>query len=72
MTNYPNSDLSKAAKINLDLRAGEELSLAATKTYTSQLTNLAILSSEIDQNEGFIEELNQLPKFVEEVFHNET
>jgi len=55
ITNFPESDLGKAADIVLDLKAGEELSLAATKTYTAQLTTLAILSAALDDTDHWID-----------------
>jgi len=68
ITNQIPSDLSRAADISIDLQAGEEISLAATKTYTAQLTLLAILSNQLDPVEGYLEELAGLPDKVDEVF----
>jgi glucosamine--fructose-6-phosphate aminotransferase (isomerizing) len=44
MTNDPASPLAVAAQHSLDLRAGEELSVAATKTYTAELLVIAMLA----------------------------
>jgi glucosamine--fructose-6-phosphate aminotransferase (isomerizing) len=44
MTNDPTSPLAAAAQHSLDLRAGEELSVAATKTYTAELVTIAMLA----------------------------
>jgi glutamine---fructose-6-phosphate transaminase (isomerizing) len=44
MTNDPASPLAAAAQHALDLRAGEELSVAATKTYTAELLVIAMLA----------------------------
>ena len=71
ITNIPDSDLAKAAEVVLDLAAGDEVSLAATKTYTAQLTTLAILSAELDPTQQFTQDLAMLPLKVEEVFQNE-
>ncbi len=71
ITNQTPSDLSRAADISIDLQAGEEISLAATKTYTAQLTLLAILSNQLDPMENFWEELVGLPDKVEDVFQVE-
>lgn len=68
ITNVTESDLAQVADVVLDLTAGEELSLAATKTYTSQLTNLAILSAELDPSEQRRHDLAKLPQQVEEAF----
>ena len=68
ITNHTQSDLSQAADITLDLTAGVETSLAATKTYTSQLAILAMLSAELSSSEQFLQDLGQLPGQVEEIF----
>jgi len=44
ITNDPDSPLGAAARHVLDLRAGPELAVAATKTYTAQLAAVALLS----------------------------
>lgn len=72
ITNFPASDLGQAAEIVLDLKAGEEKSLAATKTYTAQLTCLALLSLELNFSEGFKHDLINLPAQVEQVFNQES
>jgi glucosamine--fructose-6-phosphate aminotransferase (isomerizing) len=45
ITNQAGSDLAQAAEHVLDLHAGVELSVAATKTYTSELAAIAALSA---------------------------
>lgn len=71
ITNYPDSDLGKAADIVMDLQAGEEVSLAATKTYTAQLTTIAILSNELSTSSQFLEDLQALPEKISVIFENE-
>ena len=71
ITNYPSSDLGKTADIVLDLQAGEEFSLAATKTYTAQLTTIAILSNELNPSSQNDEELQALPDKIGKIFENE-
>jgi len=71
ITNYPDSDLGRAAAIVLDLQAGEEISLAATKTYTAQLTTLAILSSLLTQDNQDARDLEELPAQIRKVFDHE-
>jgi glucosamine--fructose-6-phosphate aminotransferase (isomerizing) len=44
ITNHPDSPMSASAELNLDIGAGAELAVAATKTYTAQLLALAALS----------------------------
>jgi glucosamine--fructose-6-phosphate aminotransferase (isomerizing) len=44
ITNFPDSPMSASAELTLDIGAGPELAVAATKTYTAQLLALAALS----------------------------
>jgi len=71
ITNYPDSDLGKAADIVLDLQAGKEVSLAATKTYTAQLATIAILSNELSTSSQFLKDLQDLPEKISEIFEKE-
>ena len=71
ITNYPDSDLGKAADIVLDLKAGEETSLAATKTYTAELTLLAMLSAELGESSQHQKDLFDLTNMIEKVFEAE-
>jgi glucosamine--fructose-6-phosphate aminotransferase (isomerizing) len=71
ITNHPESDLAKEADIVLDLQAGEELSLAATKTYTAQLTSIAFLSNELSRSSQFKNDLHALPDTISEIFKKE-
>ena len=48
ITNVPGSPLAAAAAHVLDLGAGEERSIAATKTYTAELLAVAMLSAALD------------------------
>ena len=45
ITNEPDSALATAAELVLPLAAGEERSIAATKTYTTQIAALALLAA---------------------------
>jgi glucosamine--fructose-6-phosphate aminotransferase (isomerizing) len=45
ITNTPGSDIAEAAEHHIALRAGPERAIAATKTYTSTLLVLAMLSA---------------------------
>src|SRR5947209_7102621 len=45
LTNDPSSPMAHAAEFNLDVAAGPELAVAATKTYTGQLLALAMLAA---------------------------
>ena len=58
------SPLTAVADHTIVLRAGKERSIAATKTYTAQLTALAMLSTALAQNEAWQRELARAPSFV--------
>jgi glucosamine--fructose-6-phosphate aminotransferase (isomerizing) len=71
ITNFPESDLGKQAEWVLPLNAGEEKSLAATKTYTAELVSLALLSAQLDSFENAEMELKQLPNILSQIFELE-
>ncbi len=50
ITNDPSSVLAQAAEFPLSIGTGEELSVAATKTYTGSLALLALLSTALDES----------------------
>jgi glucosamine--fructose-6-phosphate aminotransferase (isomerizing) len=50
ITNEPDSALAQAAEYPLFIGAGEEIGVAATKTYTGSLALLALLSTALDEN----------------------
>ncbi len=49
-TNFPDSDLGRQVEHVVALHAGEEKSIAATKTYTASLAALAALSAELSED----------------------
>ena len=61
MTNFDESPLAQTAAHHLPLRAGEEFSVAATKTYTAQLTVIAMLACALSEGQAMREELSALP-----------
>ncbi len=65
VTNVAGSPLSAVADHTLLLRAGEERSIAATKTYTAQLLTLAMLSAALDDDDRRRAELRDVPAEVE-------
>jgi glucosamine--fructose-6-phosphate aminotransferase (isomerizing) len=65
ITNDPDSPLASAAELQIDIQAGPELAVAATKTYTSQLMALAALSVALKGTEQDIESLLRVPGTVE-------
>jgi len=64
LTNIPASDLGRAAEYVLDLHAGEEKSVAATKTYTAQLAAIALLSACLSGGAARLGMLHQAPQHV--------
>ncbi|MDX1991366.1 MAG: SIS domain-containing protein [bacterium] len=64
ITNNPESRIAQAAEYHLDLMAGEEISIAATKTYTAQLTAVAMLVAALMDKPVLQEALATLPEAV--------
>ncbi len=62
ITNFDDSPLAAAAAHHLPLRAERELSVAATKTYTAQLTVIAMLASALAGDAAMRDELVALPQ----------
>lgn len=61
ITNCPDSDLAGEAKYIVDLHAGPERSIAATKTYTSELAAIALLSASLADDAEMMSALQQVP-----------
>lgn len=64
ITNDPQSPLASAAELVFPLLAGSERAVAATKTYTTQILALAMLSASLRREEGLWEELRRVPELV--------
>ncbi len=69
LTNEPDSPLADVADVVIDLDAGEERAVAATKTYTAQLTVVALISEAMSGATGT---LDLLPSLVEHALHQES
>ena len=61
ITNTPDSPLARAAEYVLPIHAGDERAVAATKTYTTSLAALALLSTALARDEPRRAELERLP-----------
>jgi glucosamine--fructose-6-phosphate aminotransferase (isomerizing) len=61
ITNAPDSLLAKEGDFVIDLLAGEELAVAATKTYTAELAAIALLSALLDDDDDSMAALEQIP-----------
>ena len=67
ITNDPASPLARASDLVLDIQAGPEKAVAATKTYTNELMAVAMLSSALSGNKTVWKELARVPAWVEKV-----
>jgi len=71
LTNDTASPLAHHSQLVLDICAGEERAVAATKSYTSTLVAIALLSALHRDDEDLIRELHELPSVIEECFRQE-
>lgn len=62
ITNTPGSDLAKMGDVVVTLRAGEERAVAATKTYTTSLAVIAMLSVALSGDAGQVASLKRIPE----------
>lgn len=67
ITNATDSPLAKAAELVLDIQAGEEKSIAATKTYTTELMAIAMLSTAFSTERSCWRDLAKVPSWTEKV-----
>lgn len=65
ITNDPESPLAKTSDHIIPLHVGKERAVAATKTYTSSLTTLAMLSVGFDPDPERQKAIQELPKVIE-------
>ncbi len=63
-TNVAQSPLAAAAELTLELQAGPERAVAATKTYTAELLCVAALSAALSGEPAALDELRQVPAAV--------
>lgn len=71
VTNAPNSPLAAEADFTLDIQAGPELAVAATKTYTAELMVIAMLSAAMNKDEKSWSELQKVPAWVTETLKHD-
>lgn len=64
ITNFPASDLGQAADFVVNLQAGEEFAVAATKTYTAELAAIALLSTALRGDAEMAAALDAVPGHV--------
>jgi glutamine---fructose-6-phosphate transaminase (isomerizing) len=66
ISNTPDSPLARASDFVIDIHAGVEQAVAATKTYTAQLMAMAMLSSALSGDRGQADELEQVPAWAQQ------
>ena len=71
ITNEPGSELAAAADHLIDLRAGPERAVAATKTYLAEIAVLAMLSAALEGDDVSAAELEALPAALREALAQE-
>lgn len=69
LTNAPDSPLARAAEYCIALHAGSEKAVAATKTYTTSLMGLAMLSAAVAQDESRFETLARVPGWMQHILN---
>lgn len=67
ITNEPKSPLAMTADFMLDIRAGKEKAVAATKTYTTELMSIAMLSAALNDSQPQWSELAEVPRWMKSV-----
>ncbi len=72
ITNVPDSELAQQADHIISLSAGDERSVAATKTYTAELTAIAMLANALNGDPSRQKELQQIPRAVARTLEMET
>jgi glucosamine--fructose-6-phosphate aminotransferase (isomerizing) len=68
ITNFPNSPLAKISSFHLFCDAGLEKSVAATKTFTSQLYLLGNLAARLANNDDLLKEFSTVPENLLKIF----
>jgi glucosamine--fructose-6-phosphate aminotransferase (isomerizing) len=71
ITNTPRSPLARAAQYTIDLLAGPERAIAATKTYTAELTAVAMLSAALAERDDDLVALDGIPGALESALETE-
>jgi glutamine---fructose-6-phosphate transaminase (isomerizing) len=66
ITNEPDSPLSQVADLVLDIQAGEEKAVAATKTYTTELMAIAMISAALNNSEEHWKELASVSEWADQ------
>lgn len=70
ITNDEKSPMANVAKYHLFCNAEEEVSVAATKTFSAQLALVALLAGYISKNEELLLNMREIPKFLKETLES--
>ncbi len=70
ITNAPDAPLAQTADHTILLHAGAEKAVAATKTYSTSLMALAMLSAALAQDQSRFETLARVPDWIDQVIQN--
>ncbi len=62
--NYPDSPMAQEAQWHLDCLAGEEKSVAATKTFTAQMMIMAMITANLTNDDTLKRQLDTVPALV--------
>ncbi|MHB9129507.1 MAG: SIS domain-containing protein [Armatimonadota bacterium] len=71
LTNVADSPLAGVAQYTIPLESGPEKAVAATKTYTSTLATLLLLSAAIGRNDALRADLERLPALIDQALWTE-
>jgi glucosamine--fructose-6-phosphate aminotransferase (isomerizing) len=66
ITNDSESPLAQAAQLVIDIGAGPEVAVAATKTYTAQLMTIAMLAVALYTDSAMMADLRRVPMLIEQ------
>ncbi len=72
ITNEPDSPLAAEADFTLDIQAGPELAVAATKTYTAELMTIAMLSAALREDRASWQALEKVPAWMSEALKQDS
>ena len=72
ITNAPNSPMADSAAHVIDILAGAEKAVAATKTYTAQLVAIAMFSVALSGREDSLDALTHLPEYISQALELES
>ena len=71
ITNEADSPLASSADFVLDIQAGPELAVAATKTYTAELMSIAMISAALSGERSAWDSLEKVPVWINEALKAE-